>query len=126
MEMLVALIVGFSLGSFIFAGLYDHKVIGKKEIFVPVISRVDDAKLCGNCNAVYDAIEHRCCPNCTSTTGLFIIHYIESSNPKVEMVREYLKDMREGKFRTSPKIDEKKVIYFEDKRPKGVVSSDLV
>ncbi len=123
MEALVALIAGFALGSFIFAGLYDHKVIGTKEIFVSVIFRVDDAKLCGNCGAVYDALDHRCCPKCTSTTGMFIIHYIQSSDPKVEMVREHLKDMREGKFRTTPKP--LKVIQLDSVREEKVSTSGL-
>jgi hypothetical protein len=123
METLITLVAGLALGFFIFANLYDHKLISTKEIFVPVISRVDDAKLCGNCNAIYDAIDYRCCPNCTSTTGMFIIHYIQSNDPKVEMVREYLKDMREGKFRTTPKSD--KVIQLDTVREEKVSASDL-
>jgi len=128
MEMLVMLIAGFALGAFVFANLYDRRTVGKKEIIVSVIFRVDDAKLCGNCSAVYDAIAHRCCPKCTSTMGLYIINYIQSTSPKVELMKQHIKDMREGKFRTTPKPvkADGKVIYFEDKRPKGVASSDLV
>ena len=123
MEVLAALIVGFALGSFIFASLYDRRIVGQKEIIVPVIFRVDDAKLCGNCTAVYDATEHRCCPKCTSTSGMFIIHYIESDNPKIKLVKQYLKDMREGKFRTTPKP--KKVIQLDTVREEKVSASDL-
>lgn len=122
MEILVALMIGFALGAFVFAVLYDHK-LNKKEIVVSVIFRVDDAKLCGNCSAVYDAMEHRCCPKCTSTTGMFIVNYIESEDPKVELVRKHLKDMREGKFRTTPKTE--KVIPIETAREEKVSSSDL-
>ena len=123
MEVLAALIVGFALGSFIFASLYDRRIVGQKEIIVSVIFRVDDAKLCGNCTAVYDATEHRCCPKCTSTSGMFIIHYIESDNPKIKLVKQYLKDMREGKFRTTPKP--KKVIQLDTVREEKVSASDL-
>jgi len=122
MEILVALIVGLALGCFIFAGFYDYRM-EKKETFVSVIFRVDDTKLCGNCSAVYDALEHRCCPKCTSTTGVFIIHYIESEDPKVEMVRKHLVDMRKGKFRTTPKPI--KVVQLDTVRKEKVSASDL-
>jgi len=123
MEMLVALIVGFALGSFILASLYDRRTVGKKEIIVSVIFRVDDAKLCGNCSAVYDAMEHRCCPKCTSTMGMFVINYIKSDDPKVELMKQHIKDMREGKFRTTPKP--KKVIQLDTVREEKVSASDL-
>jgi hypothetical protein len=123
MEILVALIVGFALGSFVFASLYDRRVVGQKEIIVSVIFRVDDAKLCGNCSAVYDATEHRCCPKCTSTMGMFVINNIKSDDPKVGLVKQHLKDMREGKFRTTPKPD--KVIQLDTVREEKVSASDL-
>ena len=122
MDIFIGLISGIAIGAFILAILYDNGG-GKKEITVSVVSRADDAKLCGNCNAVYDAMEHHCCPKCTSTTGMFIIHYIESEDPKIELVRKHLKNMREGKFRTTPKPE--KVIALDSVRKEKVSASDL-
>jgi Zn finger protein HypA/HybF involved in hydrogenase expression len=113
MEVLVGLIVGAALASFAFAYLYDYKKTQNEE-FVSIIFRVEDAKLCGNCSAVYDALEHRCCPKCTSTNGMFIIHYIESEDPKIEMIRKHIKDMRAGKFRKVAKPA--KVVSLESAR----------
>ena len=123
METLITLVAGLALGFFIFASLYESPK-KRRELTTESISDWRNAKMCENCRCLYSALKHFSCPQCSSSYSQVLLpDLIDTGDEKIESWKKHKRDMRAGKFRTTPKP--RKVIPLDSVREEKVSTSDL-
>jgi len=123
MQTLIVLVVGVLIGVVVYSLIHEDNV-KKREIPIEAVSNWTNAKMCENCRCAYNSLSYLSCPQCGSSySQVFFADLLDTGVEKIEMWKQHKKDIREGKFKTRPKVDESKVIMFEEKRPKEAASS---